>query len=322
MIATDAAGINMDVIPSVRLEEEWQSNVFDTSTDEVSSFGTRLTPRLALRFTSADNVMLQVSGNYEKVWYHDAEARDAGTNTWFFRIDSTGGWKLTPTFSVLPSVYFVNTNNSYRRTRLVPSGDPVVPPVTIANYGNTKSQEFGGGMGFDYRATPTAGLVFVRPSPRRPAGHREAWTQGEEEDTHYWLPSIDRLDDFGTTEAIVTVPRGLSVLANGRLVAQEEVGAATRWRWRQDQPHATYLTFIAAGPYEVAHHTWRQLPVAFWYLPWQRRQAPGSLAPTFAALDCFADTLGRTYPWEKYDQIAVSDYPFGGMENTTATPWR
>jgi len=177
-------------------------------------------------------------------------------------------------------------------------------------------------LAIDYRATPTAGLVFVRPSPRRPAGHREAWTQGEEEDTHYWLPSIDRLDDFGTTEAIVTVPRGLSVLANGRLVAQEEVGAATRWRWRQDQPHATYLTFIAAGPYEVAHHTWRQLPVAFWYLPWQRRQAPGSLAPTFAALDCFADTLGRTYPWEKYDQIAVSDYPFGGMENTTATPWR
>jgi len=171
MIATDAAGINMDVIPSVRLEEEWQSNVFDTSTDEVSSFGTRLTPGLALRFTSADNVMLQVSGNYEKVWYHDAEARDAGTNTWFFRIDSTGGWKLTPTFSVLPSVYFVNTNSSYRRTRLVPSGDPVVPPVTIANYGNTKSQEFGGGMGFDYRATPnlTIGISGKYSEQRFPA---------------------------------------------------------------------------------------------------------------------------------------------------------
>ena len=44
MMATDAAAVNMDVIPSVRLEEGWKSNVFNTSTDEVSSFGTRLTP--------------------------------------------------------------------------------------------------------------------------------------------------------------------------------------------------------------------------------------------------------------------------------------
>ena len=154
MIATDAAGIQMDVIPSVRLQEEWQSNVFNTSTDEVSSFGTRLTPGVAFKFTSVDNVMLQISGNYEKIWYHNVEAKDADSDTWFFRIDSTGGWKLTPTFSMLPSVYFLNTSNSSRRTQLVPSGDPVVPPVTITNYGNTKSQEFGGGVGFDYLATP------------------------------------------------------------------------------------------------------------------------------------------------------------------------
>ena len=78
MIATDAAGIQLDVIPSIRLQEEWQSNVFDTSTNEVSSFGTRLTPGLAFKFTSVDNVMLQVSGNYEKVWYYNTEAKERG----------------------------------------------------------------------------------------------------------------------------------------------------------------------------------------------------------------------------------------------------
>ena len=154
MISTEAPGAQMDVIPSIRLQEEWQSNVFDTSTNEVSSFGTRLTPGLAFKLTSVDNVMLRLSGNYEKIWYYDPEAKNADYNTWFFRVDSTGGWKLTPNFSMLPSVYFVNTGNSYRRTELVPSGDPVVPPVAIANYGNTKSQEFGGGVGFDYLATP------------------------------------------------------------------------------------------------------------------------------------------------------------------------
>jgi hypothetical protein len=154
MIATDAAGVQMDATPTVRLEEEWVSNVFDTSSDEVSSFGTRLTPGLALRFTSADNVMVQFSGNYEKVWYYSSEAKDADYNTWFFRIDSTGGWKLTPTISVRPSVYYLNTRNATRRTQLVPTGDPVTPQATITNYGNTKSEEFGGGLAFDYLATP------------------------------------------------------------------------------------------------------------------------------------------------------------------------
>jgi hypothetical protein len=154
MIATDAAGIQMDVIPSVRLEEEWQSNVLNTSDDEVSSFGTRLRPGIALKFTSADNVMVQLSGSYEKVWYHDSEAKDADYNTWYFRIDSTGGWKLTPTISMLPSVYYLNTRNSTRRTQLVPTGDPVAPQSTITNYGNTRSEEFGGGLAFSYLATP------------------------------------------------------------------------------------------------------------------------------------------------------------------------
>jgi hypothetical protein len=154
MMATDAAGVNLEVIPSARLQEEWQSNVYDMSTDEVSSFGTRVTPGLALKFTSVDNVMLQVSGNYEKVWYYKPEAKDADSNTWFFRIDSTGGWMLTPTFSVIPSVYYVNTTNSSRRIQLLPSADPLVPPATITNYGNTKTEDFGGGVGFSYLATP------------------------------------------------------------------------------------------------------------------------------------------------------------------------
>jgi len=153
MMATDAAGINMDAIPSIRLEEGWNSNVFNTSTNEVSSFGTRLTPGLALKFTSPDNVTLQISGNYEKVWYYSSEAKDADYNTWFFRIDSTGGWALTPTLSMLPSVYYLNTTNSSRRTNLVPSGDPVLPPVTITNYGNTNTEDFGAGVNFNYLVT-------------------------------------------------------------------------------------------------------------------------------------------------------------------------
>jgi len=153
MMTTDAVAVNMDVVPSIRLEEGWDSNAFNSSTDEVSSFGTRVTPALALRFTSPDNVMLEFSGNYEIVRYHDSEAKEADNETWFFRINSTGGWVLTPTLSMTPSVFYINTTSSSRRTQLVPSGDPVLPPVTITNYGNTNTEDFGGAVDFNYLAT-------------------------------------------------------------------------------------------------------------------------------------------------------------------------
>ena len=153
MMTTDAVAVNMDVVPSIRLEEGWDSNTFNSSENEVSSFGTRVTPALALRFTSPDNVMLEFSGNYEIVRYHDSEAKEADNETWFFRINSTGGWVLTPTLSMTPSVFYINTTSSSRRTQLVPSGDPVLPPVTITNYGNTNTEDFGGAVDFNYLAT-------------------------------------------------------------------------------------------------------------------------------------------------------------------------
>ena len=154
MMATDAMSVNMDVIPSVRLEEGWQSNVHNSSTDEVSSFGTRLTPGVALRFSSADDVKLQISTNYEKIWYHSPEAKDADYDTWFFRIESSGGWRLAPTVTMVPSVYYLNTTNSSQRSQQVPSGDPVLPPVTITNYGNTNTEDIGAAVNFNYLATP------------------------------------------------------------------------------------------------------------------------------------------------------------------------
>jgi hypothetical protein len=149
-----AAGVRLDVIPSVTLGEEWNSNVYSTSTNEVSSFGTRVTPTLGLKLTSSDNVMIQLSGSYDKIWYNNTDAKDAETNTWYFRVDSSGGWSLTPNLAVVPSVYYLNTTDSYRRSQLAPSGDLTLPPVNITNYGNTKSYDFGGGLRFDYLVSP------------------------------------------------------------------------------------------------------------------------------------------------------------------------
>jgi hypothetical protein len=98
--------------------------------------------------------MLQVSGNHENIWYYKPEAKDANSNNWFFRVESDGDWRVAPTFSMRPSVYYVNTSNSSQRSQQVPSGDPVLPPVTIANYGNTNTEDIGAGMNMNYLASP------------------------------------------------------------------------------------------------------------------------------------------------------------------------
>jgi Uncharacterized protein conserved in bacteria (DUF2320). len=148
-----AIGLQVDLVPSARIEEGWVSNGFNSSTNEVSSLSTSVTPGLALKFTTPDSVEMRFSGNYEKVWYHNSEANQANSDTFYFRVDSTGDVRLTPTFSMVPSVSYINTTNSFRRTQLVPSGDPVVPPVTITNYGDTKTETIGGGVRFNYLAT-------------------------------------------------------------------------------------------------------------------------------------------------------------------------
>jgi len=153
-----AAGVRIDAAPSLDVQEEWNSNVYNASENEVSSFGTRIIPTLGVSFLSPDNVVLRLSGSYDKIWYNKSEAKNAETNTWYFRADSSGAWRLTPTFSVLPSVYYLNTTDSYRRSQLAPGGDPTLPPVSITNYGTTKTYDFGGGLHFEYLVSPRTSL--------------------------------------------------------------------------------------------------------------------------------------------------------------------
>ncbi len=158
MTNADAAGIRFDVIPSIRLQEGWRSNVYNSSNNEVSSFGTRVVPGLGLKLTAPDDVKLQLTGEYEKIWYYAPDAKNADYGTWNFKVDSSGAWKFSPNFSMKPSAFYINTIDSYRRVQLLPSDDPILPPITITNYGNTKTQQFGGAADFEYLPSPKVTL--------------------------------------------------------------------------------------------------------------------------------------------------------------------
>ncbi|MGB8321554.1 MAG: M1 family metallopeptidase, partial [Candidatus Acidiferrum sp.] len=171
-----------------------------------------------------------------------------------------------------------------------------------------------------YDGKPSKGLYFILPDkdyPNRPA---QVWTQGESEDTRYYLPTYDYPNDRLTTETIVTVPAGWTTVANGKLIGVVEAGEGLKtWTWRESQPSSTYLITIVAGEFAEAKDTWRNIPVTY-YAPKDRGDRLAvNYGHTPAMIDLFSSKLGVDYPWEKYAQSMVDDFVAGGMENSSAT---
>ncbi len=63
-----------------------------------------------------------------------------------------------------------------------------------------------------YEGKPTKGLYFILPDKDYPDRPKQVWTQGESEDTRYYLPTYDYPNDRLTTETILTVPASWSLL--------------------------------------------------------------------------------------------------------------
>src|SRR5271166_3560139 len=171
-----------------------------------------------------------------------------------------------------------------------------------------------------YQGTPTKGLYFILPDKDYPNRPLEIWTQGESEDTRYYLPTYDYPNDRLTTETILTVPASWTTISNGKLISVTDTGDAMKiWTWRESQPSSTYLITVVAGEFVEVKDTWRNIPVTY-YAPKDRgdRLFP-SYSRTPAMMELFSKKLGVDYPWEKYSQAMVDEFVAGGMENSSAT---
>lgn len=171
-----------------------------------------------------------------------------------------------------------------------------------------------------YEGKPTKGLYFILPDKDYPNRPKQVWTQGESEDTRYYLPTYDYPNDRLTTETIVTVPADWLTVANGKLISTKDAGNGMKtWTWQESVPSSTYLFTVVAGEFVEVKDSWRNKPVTY-YAPKDRGDR---LAPNYnrtpAMIELFSQKLGVDYPWEKYAQSMVDDFVAGGMENSSAT---
>jgi aminopeptidase N len=174
-----------------------------------------------------------------------------------------------------------------------------------------------------YRAVkPRHGLFFVKPNAAHPEKVAHAWTQSQDENARYWFPCMDYPHEKQRTSTTIVVPKGLFALANGALVERTDAGDRTIYRYVQDVPHSTYLMTMVAGPFvEVAQGAAGagKSPVFYYVLPGREADGERSFSKTPRMIALFEERTGATYPYARYSQIAVTDFIFGGMENTSAT---
>src|SRR4029077_4560333 len=171
-----------------------------------------------------------------------------------------------------------------------------------------------------YQGSPKKGLYFILPNKSDSTQPKEIWTQGEAEDTRYYVPIYDYPNDRTTTQMIVTVPRDWVTVSNGKLESVVDAGPGMKtWTWRQSQPISTYLISLVAGEFDESKKSWRNITVEYRVPVGEGNRIQPAFVRTPDMLSFFSERLGVIYPWDKYDQTAVDQFTVGGMENVSAT---
>src|SRR5499426_304900 len=212
--------------------------------------------------------------------------------------------------------------------KTVTVGQNVGAALRTSRHGDTMVVFLPGPIGFGDTArftityhgvvTNGRGLTFISPEGRthRP---RQIWSQGEDDDNHFWFPTYDFPNDKMTWQLVATVPKGMTCVSNGRLVsAVTAKDGSPIFSWLQDKPSATYLVSIVVAPLVRIRETWRSVPVDYFVYPEDSGLARRLFNVTPDMIEVYSRLTGVDYPWAKYAQTTVADF-FGGMENVSAT---
>ncbi len=170
-----------------------------------------------------------------------------------------------------------------------------------------------------WRATPRKGLYFVGPDAQYPDRPLQVWTQGQDIDSRWYFPCLDTPAQKCSTELAATFPAGMTALSNGELLEDVTRAGKRRMRYRLDAPHSPYLITLVVGQFETHEDRAGATPITTWFPPGRKDDALRVTKRTAKMVRLFEKRTGRKYPWGRYAQVFVSEFIFGGMENTSAT---
>ncbi|HSQ61504.1 MAG TPA: M1 family aminopeptidase [Acidobacteriota bacterium] len=171
-----------------------------------------------------------------------------------------------------------------------------------------------------YATRPRKGLYFTGPTESEPKRTPGAWTQGQADDSHWWIPCVESTESRATLETRITVPAGYRVIGNGRLAARRKGrGGRVTWHWSQETAHPVYLASLVIGKYVELRDRAGRVPLLGYVPRGREREGRRFFRKTGAMIARYEEVFGHPYPYPKYAQSCVADFTYGGMENTSAT---
>jgi len=85
---------------------------------------------------------------------------------------------------------------------------------------------------------------------------------GEPHSASTWFPVNDHPTDKASVTFEITVPEGLTAVANGVLQRQRTVDGWTTWYWKAKEPMASYLATAAIGEFDL--RAYREKSIRYW----------------------------------------------------------
>ncbi len=152
-----AEAASLRAIPSLTLEERWDSNVFNTTSNEKSDFVTRASPRLTLSI-DAFQTTINIGGGFDAEKYAEHDILDRFGATTNIDLTTLQPLRFTPQFSVRPSFRYIVTRDAVRRNELTLSPEPGIPPSESVVTARTEVTETAGSLQMTYLITPNVDL--------------------------------------------------------------------------------------------------------------------------------------------------------------------
>jgi aminopeptidase N len=137
-----------------------------------------------------------------------------------------------------------------------------------------------------------------------------SYTLNEPDGAHSWLPCNDHPSDKATFTFRLSVPTGVTAVANGGLEAHTTGPDGETWVWQETQPMTTYLIQVLTGDYEIVEGQGPHgLPLVHAVLREDRTVMQPFLDVTAEQIAFFEEWFGP-YPLDRYG-IAITDSESG-----------
>jgi aminopeptidase N len=142
---------------------------------------------------------------------------------------------------------------------------------------------------------------------------------GEPQGSPGWFPCNDNPQDKATYDFAVTVPAGLTVMANGVLVSSTTSGdgESTTWVWHEADPMATYLATADVGVFSLTTSSVDGIPS---YVAVDPQLAKGQVLTKLPDIVRFYSSIYGPYPFTAVGAIVDSAKNLGYSLETQTKP--